>query len=139
MSGGKLTSVNHEESGSFLSIPNEKIVEDFKKIGIKPITGRYFRPETRFSEMGCCPISCQLLTAEKAHIDDMRNYLLGDVYIEELAKKYWPDLNEKDDEFTNLTLFLHGFDNITIERQNPYLKKGRELRALLFNNEGAIS
>ncbi len=122
--------------GKFLDIPNEKIISDFKRLGIKPITGRYYRASSRFSEQGCCPISCQLVAAEKASLAAYKDYTLSDIAIENLAKEYWEDLSiSHDDGFTNLVLFLHGFDSVMITKDSPYLQKGRELRALLFGKE----
>lgn len=127
-------------SGRFLDIPNEKIVADFKKLGILPTAGNYYRIKDRYSEEKCCPITCQLASEGIIDLDNLNNITCLELYLENLSKEIWPDLNEKDDESTNLSLFLYGFDNVTIQWQSPYLKKGRELRELLFNSDkGAIS
>ena len=128
-------------SGRFLDIPNEKIAEDFKALGILPTTGKYYRGKDKYGDESCCPITCQLASGgviDLAAINEMANPTLT---IEDLARDEWPDLNEKDDNgYTNLVYFLHGYDSVRIEQQNPYLKKGRELRRLIFNSdEGAIS
>lgn len=130
-------------SSRFLDIPNEKIVEDYKRYNLIPTCGEYYRNSYMGKEGDyCCPITCQVIAGGKVSLKNLKQEESKSQFLSDKSKITWPDLAIYNSHGNNMAAaFISGFDSdqsSSLWMNKEYFEKGRELRKLLFNNDAGV-